>query len=134
MWSFHTREKRFLNEHKYVPMDWWEALRLPGAWDYGYARWLFETFGLADLAPNQSLVANTDPAIRAAATSDAGAVAVYMPHAVGLRVNADLSRHRITLLDLERRRPYTSEATVSGGCTRFQLPNANGDLLMIAVR
>jgi hypothetical protein len=134
VWSFHTREKRFLNEHKYVPMDWWEALRLPGAWDYGYARWLFETFGLADLAPNQSLVANTDPAIRAAATSDAGAVAVYMPHAVGLRVNADLSRHRITLLDLERRRPYTSEATVSGGCTRFQLPNANGDLLMIAVR
>ena len=34
MWSFHTRDKRFLNEHKYVPMDWWEALRLPGAWDY----------------------------------------------------------------------------------------------------
>jgi hypothetical protein len=50
VWSFHTREKRFLNDHKYVPMDWWEALRLPGAWDYGYARWLFETFGLAEFS------------------------------------------------------------------------------------
>ena len=96
VWSFHTREKRFLNDHKYVPMDWWEALRLPGAWDYGYARWLFETFGLADLVPNQALVANADTAIRAAATDDAGVVAVYMPQAVGLAVNADLSRHRIT--------------------------------------
>ena len=134
VWSFHTRDKRFLNEHKYVPMDWWEALRLPGAWDYGYARWLFETFGLADLAPNQSLVANSDPAIRAAATSDAGTVAVYLPHAVSLEINADLSRHRITLLDLERRRPYATDLTVSGGVTRLALPNARSDLLMIAVR
>ena len=133
VWSFHTREKRFLNDHKYVPMDWWEALRLPGAWDYGYARWLFETFGLADLAPNQALVAGADPAIRAAATADAGVVAVYLPHAAGLKVNADLSRHRITLLDLERRRPYTTDVTVSGGVTRLQLPNADSDLLLIAV-
>ena len=134
VWSFHTREKRFLNDHKYVPMDWWEALRLPGAWDYGYARWLFETFGLADLAPRRALVANADPAIRAAATADIGVVAVYLPHAVGLEINADLSRHRITLLDLERRRHYTTDVTVSGGCTRFQLPNTSSDLLMIAQR
>ena len=97
-------------------------------------RWLFETFGLADLAPNQSLVADSDPAIRAAATSDAGTVAVYLPHAVSLEINADLSRHRITLLDLERRRPYTTDLTVSGGVTRLALPNARSDLLMIAVR
>ena len=84
VWSFHTRDKRSLNEHKYVPMDWWEALRLPGAWDYGYARWLFETFGLADLAPNQDLVADSDPARRVAdraarrgATGDA--CGVYHP-------------------------------------------------------
>ena len=57
-----------------------------------------------------------------------------MPHAVSLEVDADLSRHRITLLDLERRRPYTTDVTVSGGCTRFQLPNTNSDLLLIAVR
>ena len=134
VWSFHTRDKRFLNDHKYVPVDWWEALRLPGAWDYGYARWLFETFGLAELAPRQDLVADHDPAIRAAACDGGAVVAVYLPHAVDLGVNADLSSHRITLLELARRRSYTTEVTVSGGLTRLQLPNTNSDLLMVAVR
>ncbi len=134
VWSFHTREKRFLNDHKYVPMDWWEALRLPGAWDYAYARWLFETFGLADLTPNQNLVTGADPAIRAAASADGGVVAVYLPHAVGVEVDADLSRHRITLLDLERRLPYATDVTVVEGRTRLQLPNTMSDLLLIAVR
>ena len=73
-------------------------------------------------------------AIRAAAGDGAGVVAVYMPHAVSLEVNTDVSRHRITLLDLERRQHHCSDVTVSGGRTWFQLPKAGSDLLLIAVR
>lgn len=45
VWSCHFEGMEFVNpEWKFMPYDWEEGLRLPGAWDAAYAKWLFEQY------------------------------------------------------------------------------------------
>jgi len=53
IWNWHHRGLPFGSTNfSSLPFPWHEALRLPGAWDAGYAKWLFESFSLADLSPS----------------------------------------------------------------------------------
>ncbi|MDP6777409.1 MAG: DUF4038 domain-containing protein, partial [Candidatus Latescibacteria bacterium] len=52
IWSCHEEGMGFVQpERKFVPYDWHDALRLPGAWDVAYAKWVFEQYGLFDVDP-----------------------------------------------------------------------------------
>ena len=117
---------------KFAPYPWEEALRLPGAWDAAFCRWLFEEYGLFDLNP-ADLLAREDPEVAVAASADRAKLALYMPSAYDVGVKLDLGAYRCTLWDLERRRPMIP-VVEPGEVSTVRMSLFNGDALLIAVR
>jgi hypothetical protein len=131
IWSCHFEGMGFVQpRYKFVPYDWQEALRLPGAWDAAFAKWLFERYGLFDVEPVDLLVRD-DPEVRVAVSTDT--VALYMPHAYDVALNLDLSSYRCELWDLENRRPMVP-VVEAGMPSTVRAPVYNGDVLVVATK
>jgi hypothetical protein len=133
VWMFHRRGLKFLNAHRsFEPFTWEEALLLDGAWDVGFARWLFESYNLVELNP-APLVLNEDKEIRAAASADRSKVAVYSPYSFDIELDLDLTGYRCIQIDLAHRRVMRPEVT-PGPTSRIGMLRANADALFVAVR
>ncbi len=133
VWSGHKRSKTFLNAHRsFEPFTWDEALQLDGAWDVGFAKWLFETYNLFETNP-AAIVRNEDKEIRAAAAPDLSTVAVYSPYAFDIELDLDLRGYRCVLIDLTSRRIMTPEVQ-NGSPTRIGMHRFNADTLFVAVK
>lgn len=133
IWSCHFDGMGFVNPTwKFVPYDWEEALRLPGAWDVAYTKWLFEHFNLFDLNPIDALVREDDEVV-VAANSTRTQIVLYAPHAYDIGLKLDLSGYRCEGLDLENRRPMTP-VVETGNPSTVRLSMFNGDALFIAVK
>ena len=133
IWSCHSAGMGFVDpDFKFAPYDWEEALRLPGAWDAAYARFLYEQHGLVKTNP-ADLLAREDPEVAVAASEHLSKIAVYMPHAYDLGLRIDLSGYACQAYDLAARRPLAP--TVEAGKTStVRLPMVTGDLLLVAER
>ena len=132
IWSCHSAGMGFVQpQWKFVPYDWADALRLPGAWDVGLARWLWERYGLWDVQPAQELLVREDDEVRVARSE--AAIAVYMPHAYDVALNVDLSGYRCELWDLVNRRPMAAEVE-AGMRSLVHASVVNGDMLLIAAK
>jgi hypothetical protein len=133
VWSCHFAGMGFVQpEWKFVPYEWEEALRLPGAWDVAYAKWLFEQFGLHDVNPVDLLV-REDPEVAVSASADRTRIALYMPHVCDVGLNIDLSRYRCQVFDLENRIPMVPVVT-AGTPSTVHLSMFNGDGLLVALK
>lgn len=133
VWSFHKRGMNFLNAQRaFEPYDWDEALRLDGAWDVSFAKWLFETYGLCWTNP-VAIVRGEDKEIRAAATDDLSTVAVYSPYAFDVELDIDLTGYRCVQIDLAARRVVTPEIT-TGRPSRVGMSRFNCDTLFLAIK
>jgi hypothetical protein len=140
VWSCHREGMGFVQpQWKFVPYDWQEALRLPGAWDAALARWLFERYELYDVEP-ADLLAREDPEVRVARSDPKGLgrplgssdmIALYLPHAYDVALNVDLSGYCCELWDLERRRPMVPVVEV-GMPSTVRASVCNGDVLILA--
>ena len=131
VWSFHSPGMGFLRpEWKFAPYNWEDGLRLPGAWDVAYAKWLFEHFQLFDLNPVDLLV-RQDPEVAVAASPDHGKLALYMPHAYDLDIEMDLGGYRCEVFDLGTRRPMVP-VVEPGSRSTLRLSLFTGDALFIA--
>lgn len=135
IWSWHHRGAPFgSTAFSSTPYPWSVALMLPGAWDAGYAKWVFETFDLFDLAPVSDGL-NGREAIRMAASPDGGKIAVYVPFATDLRLDADLSGCEVFLINLaDRSIVKPSLASAPEGGTIVRLADLNSDSLLLAIR
>lgn len=133
VWSCHRRGMNFLNVHgSFEPFAWDEALLLDGAWDVGFARYIFEAYNLFTANP-VAIVRGEDPEIRAAATADLATLSVYSPYAFDLELDVDLTGYRCVLFDLASRR-VMQPAVQAGPRSRIAMPGVNGDTLFIATR
>jgi len=133
LWSWHRSGMSFGQAGTWdPPYPWSTALRLPGAWDVAYARWVFETFGLFDLEPRQEMSYNDSPEIRLSVSADRAKLAVYVPFATALRLDFDLSGYDCTLIDLAERRVLKPILLPEGKGTRIELPSINCDYLFLA--
>ena len=133
VWSCHFEGMGFVQPHsKFVPYDWEDALRLPGAWDVAYAKWLFEQYGLFDTNPVDMLV-NEDDEVTVSANEDYSKIALYMPHAYDIELTLDLSGYRCEVVDLENRRPMVP-VVEAGASSTIRMSLHNGDALFLAVR
>jgi hypothetical protein len=131
VWSCHQHGMGFVQpEWKFVPYDWEDALRLPGAWDVAYARWLFENYDLFDVQP-ADLALTEDPEVAVSANEVRSKIAFYMPHAYDLALRIDLSGYRCQVFDLARRRPMVP-VVESGDTSTVRLSLFNGDALFLA--
>jgi hypothetical protein len=137
VWSWHRRGMRFTSEgFSGLPLEWQEALRLEGAWDAGYAKWVFESFGLYGLRPVEGVVSVVNPTaeIRVAVDEAGEKVAVYMPYAVELKLGLDLRGYRLVRLDLGSRRVLAPEVEYGQGESTVGMAPVNGDSLLIGVK
>ena len=133
VWSCHSTGMGFVQpEWKFVPYDWAEALRLPGAWDVAYARWLFEQFDLFDVDPVDLLVTE-DEEVAVSANADRTKIALYMPYAYDVTLRMDLSGYRCQAFDLEHRRPMVP-VVETGNTSTVRMSMFNGDGLLLAVK
>jgi hypothetical protein len=141
IWSCHFEGMGFVQpRYKFVPYDWQEALRLPGAWDAAFAKWLFERYDLFGVEPTDLLV-REDPEVRVARDpkglgrpfGSGDTIALYMPHAYDVALNVDLSGYRCELWDLENRRPMVP-AVESGQPSTVRASVCNGDVFFVACK
>jgi hypothetical protein len=131
VWMFHRPGMKFLNVRRaFEPFAWDVALTLVGAWDVGFARWLFETYDFFGLEP-VGLVLNEDPEIRAAAGPDLGTIAVYSPYAFDIDLDLDLTGYRVVLIDLSTRR-IAVPIVETGTPSRIRMHPFNADVLVVA--
>ena len=132
IWSWHRRGARFIAKAtSREPLEWHNALRLPGAWDYTFARWAFETFDLFAVEPDQSKLPPDTKEIRLSVSPDGRRFAAYAPTAAGIELAMDLRDYRLTLAILESRhltRPLV-DASAEGSVIR--MPDFNSDILVI---
>lgn len=132
VWSFHRREMAFLSESfSGRPYPWDVALRFPGAWDAAFARWIFETFGLFDVAPCDEIAGDMPGACLAC--SDQHAV-IYAPYDFDLAVDRDLSGYDFTLFVLAEKKIARPHVRVENGKTVFSMHGFNSDALLLGVR
>jgi hypothetical protein len=131
VWSCHTVGMGFVNPTwKFMPYDWEEALRLPGAWDAAYARDVFERHGLVRTDPTP-LLDREDPEVAVSASAELDLVAVYMPYAYDLGLRLDLSGYAVRAYDLAARRPLRPQVE-AGETSIVRLPVVTQDVLFVA--
>jgi hypothetical protein len=131
IWNWHRRGLPFGSaEFSSVPLPWHEALRLKGAWDAGFARWLFDTYSLADLEP--VIATGLNPEIRIASSHGGGLVAAYAPYPAEIEFGCDLSGHEVALFDLADRRIVRPVLRHGADGSRLLLPDVNADTLFVA--
>ncbi|MDF2923809.1 MAG: hypothetical protein K0R57_2723 [Paenibacillaceae bacterium] len=135
IWSWHRKGAAFNNEGwSKVPPDWKTALRLPGAWDAGYARWLYEQYGMHDLENAQKLLLMPYPDIRVGANPDRSRVVVYVPYDNHVRLQLDLSGYEVTKLELASRNVMKPAVAVEDGISIVEMSEVNADALIIALK
>jgi hypothetical protein len=129
IWSCHFAGMGFVQpQWKFLPYDWQDALRLPGAWDAAFARWLWERYALFDVQPAQELLVREDDEVRVASTENR--IALYLPHAYDVALHVDLSGYRCKLWDLENRRPIVP-IVEAGMPSMIRASAYNGDVLVV---
>lgn len=133
IWMFHRHGMKFINiNNSFEPYDWDQALTLPGAWDMGFARWLFEMYNFFELNP-ANIVLNEDKEIRAAVNVDGSKLAVYSPYSFDVDLDFDLTGYTCVRIDLASRRIITPEIE-PGPKSRILMHTFNADSLLVATK
>lgn len=134
IWNFYRAETSFESaDVTGIPFRFRDALRLEGAWDAGFARWIFETFGLFGMKPLPRMDGEPEET-RFAASADGGKLVGYIPYAADSRVPVDLSDYHLTAVDLENRR-FLQPAFIAGKKSSvLKMVPVNSDFLLIGTK
>jgi hypothetical protein len=134
IWSWHRPGTPFGSiGFSSLPHSWSTAMRFPGAWDAGYAKWIFETFSLFDIQSVAGPVAGREE-IRLAASPNGDTLVMFSPWAREVALDVDLSRHETFQVDLAERRILTPTLRHTSGGTVVSMPEVNADTLLVAHR
>lgn len=133
IWSWHKKGKGFgiKGEGFDSPYPWSEALRFQGAWDYSYAKWLFEKLDLFGIKPIDGLIKKSSE-IRMSATENFETVLIYVPVNTVLVIEKEFSNYEFELVDLANRYVAKADVQIKDGKTIVGLHNFLEDVLVIA--
>lgn len=136
IWSWHKIGKKFgsdVGEAFDKPFDWRDALRFDGAWDYAYAKWLFEMYDLSDIEPVNAILNDTNE-IRMAGKPDLSKVVVYIPSNTTVKIDMELDNYDFCIIDLEKKNVGKPSIEVHDGKTLIQMHNFASDALVIGIK
>lgn len=136
IWSWHKTGKKFaedLGEAFDTPYDWRDALRFEGAWDYTFAKWIFETYDLSDAEPMDKILNDTEE-IRMAGKPDLSRIAVYIPSNTKVRIDMELENYDFIIIDLDKKHIARPDVEVNNGKTIIQMHSFNQDALVIGIK
>jgi hypothetical protein len=105
---------------------------LDGAWDAGYAKWIWEQYDLSVVEAVDKVIGE-DEEVRLSVAPDGSKMALYTPCAYDIEVDMDLSDYQCTLIDLANRRP-TVPVVEAGATSTIRMDMFNGDALFLAVK
>ena len=134
IWNWYTAgmpKNKMLGEGFDTARIWQDALKFPGAWDYGYIRELLEAKETGCLTPVQELIENSTEEIRGA-VGENGMYLFYLPCNTKLVVKKSLENYQVRVLDLEERRSGRPEVTVTDGKTQIAMHRFEKDALILA--
>ena len=124
VWSWHRRGEVFLNEKwSKLPYEHDEALRLPGAWDIGFAKWLYDTYGLYRLDQFGMAADNEDVPLAACDSL----FAAYLPYSNHIRPGFSLECYEVTGFSREDRRIFRPRLCAD----EIGMPQLAEDILLI---
>lgn len=131
LWSMHRAGQAFTSvAFSGHPFDWRYSLRLPGAWEPGFMRDLWEQYSLFNLKPMDDLISHS-AAIRLAKNDEWYALYVPYPSDVTLPF-AIKEGQEIVLYDLTYRRRMQAEVNLD--TNTLLTPQANTDVLYLIKR
>jgi Protein of unknown function (DUF4038) len=84
------------------PFTWQEAIEFPGAWDYGFIKYLLQEYKAEILSPMNHLLGNQTDKIRVARTEDK--YFIYARYNTNIKLQMDLKGYQATAIDLQTRR------------------------------
>lgn len=99
-----------------MPNSWNDALTYPGAWDYGYIKYLLETYEIQSLTPANELLVVNKEGVRIGVNESK--ILLYAPHNTTLKLNQRLEGYRGWTIDLDKknvsptRLSYEDEQTI----------------------
>ncbi len=135
VWSWHRQGAPFTNESwSKMPFDWRTALRLPGAWDVAFGKWLVERYSAFDLIPSNELLVETFEGVRMAVTPEQQTLFIYLPDNVSVTVKQDLSMYGFSGIDLTTRNTFSPIVTGANQFSTIEMSEMNGDCLLIGAR
>lgn len=115
--------------------DWRDDMRLPGAYDMGFARLMADTIGFYDLSPVADLILdNPCDEIVCAVNEDLSKLVLYLPFSWPFSLNLDLTDYQVNAIDLETRWALNPLVCIDNGVTSFRQLRYNHDYLIVAYR
>jgi hypothetical protein len=136
IYSWHKIGKKFgaaLGEGFDSPNPWNDAVKYPGAWDYGYIKHLFETYEIDELVPVNKIL-NPTADIRMAFTKDEHKLFVYVPVNTNVKIDMDLSNSEIKIIDLTSKNICLPNVEIVDGKTVIYMHNFEQDSLVVIKR
>ena len=135
VWSWHKRGAEFTSEEwSKIPFEWRYSLRLPGAWEAAYSKWIFENYQLYDIVPGQQYLLTGYEDIRMAVSPDLQKAAIYVPYSNDVGVRLDANEYDFIMIDLASRNVLRPEVEAKGGTATVKMCDFNTDVLIIATK
>ncbi len=134
IWSWHENGSSFganLGEGFDKPYYWRDALRFQGAWDYSFAKWIFDNYELCGIDPLVGYIDKSEE-IRIAGTEDLSMILIYIPVNTKVVINKKLDDYEFDILDLSERHIGKPQLEIKGGKTIIGMHSFSQDVLVIA--
>lgn len=133
VWNWYKRGQEFLNKSCWeMPYDRQVAIRLGGAWEATFARWIFETYKLFDIEP-KLVIMNEDETqkneIRMSASNNT--VVIYIPYSVDIKINMDLKDYDFFIINLSNKQVSKPRIEFEGKVSIIRMYDFNSDALII---
>lgn len=111
------------------PFSWQEALEFPGAWDYGFIKFLMEEFHVKNLVPANHLLANCTDKIRLAVSDDK--YFIYAEYSTSIKLLKSFEGYKVVAFDLQTRRIAWLEMKVNDEESIIEMHPFYQDVLLI---
>lgn len=136
IWSWHNPGKEFgigIGEAFDKPFYWRDALKFEGAWDYSFAKWIFDRYKLCGIKPLEGVIKKSNE-IRMAMTEDKNVILIYIPINTEVEINIEMSDYEFETIDLKNRRFSKTKFRVEGIKTIINMHCFDEDVLVMAVK
>jgi hypothetical protein len=133
IYSWHKIGKRFglgIGEGFDSPNPWNDAVKYPGAWDYGYIKYMLDLYGIHELIPMDKIMNSTDD-IRMASTKDEDKILIYVPVNTNVRINKNLSSYDIKIIDLVNKNVFIPNVEVKDEKTTIYMHSFERDAVIV---
>jgi len=134
IWGWQRKGKAGFMEKAFdAAFDWRTALKLKGAWDLSFAKYIFETYDLFDIEP-ADIILNKTEEIRASVSKDNRKIVIYIPYSTNVYVNKDLRGYKWTLIDLSNKYFGKPDICLMENKSVIKMYEFNTDLLIIGLK